>query len=293
MGTLRGMTSPGDLVVSGAAHTWVLPASRELWRQRKDVLGALDKLRAFLLGKKVRIACTGMPGVGKTVLLDHITGRAFQAAYKPPGTSHAAEARSLSLKGRSVAFTIVPGQDSPQRHDALDAAFETKALPDGVVHVVSNGYATLRSETARQVEAAAWPNLEAFLASRRQQEVDELEQVCARLRASLRRQHKPSWLLVALTKVDLFQDGLAAAEAWYGPKADSPFADRLRTLQGQIGADRFQWGVAPVCAWPEDFEFGDTLVLSGFKTPERDHYLATFLEALEGLSQREIREAPR
>ncbi len=285
------MASPSDLVVSGAAHAWVLPASRALWRQRQDVVGAVEKLRAFLLGRKIRLACTGMPGVGKTVLLDHITGRASQTGYKPPGVSHAVEKRDLSLEGRRVAFSIVPGQDSPQRHDALDAAFDPKALPDGVIHVVSNGYVTLRSEEARRLEAVAWPSLDAFLAVRRQQEVADLDLVCTRLNAVLRRNHKPSWLLVALTKVDLFQEDLAQAEAWYGPDADSPFADRLRRLQGKIGSDRFQWSVAPVCAWPEDFDFGDFTVVSGFKSPERDHYLTTFLEVLDGLSQREIREA--
>lgn len=171
--------------------------------------------------------------------------------------------------------------------------FDPKKAPDGVIHVVANGFVALRSEEARKLEAAAWPELEKFLDLRRQQELEELGQVCGHLRNLLRRGNRPSWMLVAVAKVDLFQGQLASAEDWYGSSSRSPFAEHLRQLQWQIGADRFQWAAAPVCAWPEDFDFGDTTIASSFKIPERDHYLATFMETLDGLTQREVREAPR
>jgi len=63
---------------------WVLPVAKEAYQHRDEIQKAWQKILAILLGKKTKIAFTGMAGTGKTVLFDYLTDKAYKRDYKPP-----------------------------------------------------------------------------------------------------------------------------------------------------------------------------------------------------------------
>ena len=67
---------------------WMGPALTA-YRHRADLKEMLTGGLARLLGKAVSLAFTGMQGAGKTVLLDHLTGKAQGQDYKMPRQSQA------------------------------------------------------------------------------------------------------------------------------------------------------------------------------------------------------------
>ena len=65
---------------------WMGPALTA-YRHRADLKEILTGGLARLLGKAVSLVFTGMEGAGKTVLLDHLTGKALGKDYKKPRQS--------------------------------------------------------------------------------------------------------------------------------------------------------------------------------------------------------------
>ncbi|HUK91999.1 MAG TPA: hypothetical protein VLZ81_16485, partial [Blastocatellia bacterium] len=111
--------------------SWMLPAAKELYQRRDEITGAWEKITALLLGKKRSIAFTGMAGVGKTVLFDHLTGKAYKQGYTPPSTSLVKEAGKVSFQKKRIHITVIPGQDSMPRLEAVDEIFFGKKGVDG------------------------------------------------------------------------------------------------------------------------------------------------------------------
>jgi hypothetical protein len=62
------------------------------------------------------------------------------------------------------------------------------------------------------------------------------------------RRERPTWLVVAVTKADLFADDIDAAVHYYSPGSGSPFGDKLDELRALAGGARLSIDVLPVCA---------------------------------------------
>ncbi len=62
------------------------------------------------------------------------------------------------------------------------------------------------------------------------------------------RRERPTWLVVAVTKADLFADDLDAAVHYYSPGSGSPFGDKLDELRALAGGAKLSIDVLPVCA---------------------------------------------
>ena len=62
------------------------------------------------------------------------------------------------------------------------------------------------------------------------------------------RRERPTWLVVAVTKADLFADDLDAAVHYYSPGSGSPFGDKLDQLRALAGGAKLSIDVLPVCA---------------------------------------------
>jgi hypothetical protein len=76
---------------------------------------------AAIIGQRTSIAFTGMEGVGKSVLLDQLTGKAFKPGYQLPFRSQAIEAGKPQSASRRLLVKIVPGQaNSSPRQLALE-----------------------------------------------------------------------------------------------------------------------------------------------------------------------------
>jgi hypothetical protein len=142
---------------------------------------------------------------------------------------------------RGYRFRVVPGENAATRLGALDEVFHDEPV-DGVLHVVANGYATPRRAGGTTGTATA---------TREEQLAAELEDwsiTAHRIASMAVRRDRPTWLIVAVTKADLFADDVEAAVDYYSPGSGSPFGDKLDELRALAGGARLSIDVLPVCA---------------------------------------------
>src|SRR4051794_32000499 len=87
--------------------------------QNKEQIASLVRRGwEYLLGKRTRLAFTGMQGVGKTVLLEYLSGAAFKPGYQPPLQSQRMESKTFRAGGARVAVGVIPGDASNPRYVA-------------------------------------------------------------------------------------------------------------------------------------------------------------------------------
>ena len=236
-----------------------------LARGRERVTGALHR-------RYPSVAVTGMTGVGKTELVDHLCGRSAADTPEALAESGSAVMERRVRRGRRLTgfrFRVVPGENAATRLGALDQVFHDDPV-DGVLHVVADGLATGR-RTAGTTGAA--------VVEREQQLARELDDwtVTAHRIASMavRREH-PTWLVVVVTKIDLFPDRVDEVVRSYSPGSGTPFGDRLDELRALAGAAKLSIDVLPVCSHLE--------AESAVSTQVRDSYLATLEARMAQLS---------
>jgi len=263
--------------------SWLIPVAKEAYKSRAQIAGTWERVVTRVKGKKMEIAVTGLSGAGKTALLDHLTGKAFHLGYKPPGLSFSLEKGDMPAKGFRIGLSTIPGQDSRPRLAALPKVFETKRPIDGVIHVVSNGFISLRERASQQVliNDLGVDTIEKLRQRFLKEELSDLEETLGYVRRSLRKSQKPTWMIVAVAKCDLFQDKITDAERYYSRSGDSPFVQKMQSFMNQVGSDNFNWEAVPVASWLEDFQWGGEKLPSQFKQEERDHLIAKFAEVLE------------
>jgi hypothetical protein len=122
------------------------------YRHRDDLRHMASTIWKKLFGTKTCLAFTGMSGAGKTVLFDHLSGRAFEQGYQSPLRSQKMEQGDITSEAQKLKVHVVPGQDAQPRRHALDGLFDGKGRVEGVVHVVCNGFATVRSPSTKRFQ---------------------------------------------------------------------------------------------------------------------------------------------
>ena len=215
------------------------------------------------------VAVTGMTGVGKTELVDHLCGR--------PAPAHASESGSAVMERRvrrdrrlrGFRFRVVPGENAATRLGALDEVFHDHPV-DGVLHVVANGYATGRRPAG--TTGAATVDRQEQLA----RELEDWSITAHRIAAMAIRRPHPTWLIVVVTKVDLYVDDVDAVVSSYSPGSGTPFGDRLDELRALAGAAKLSVDVLPACSHLEDG--------SPVSRRQRDAYLAALEARMAQLS---------
>jgi hypothetical protein len=263
--------------------SWLLPVAKEAYKNREELKSIWDRIYSAVFGQKKKLAFTGMAGVGKTVLFDHISGEAYKKGYIPPGTSLTKEAGKITAPKKRMHITVIPGQESPERMQAIIDLFENKKPIDGIIHVVANGFIEPRGENSEKVLIEKGVDtIDKFRTYQLALELKDLHATCEIIRRAIHTHRKPKWMLVAVTKVDLYYSGIAQAAQYYAPDGDSDFVRRLKQLQEQVGTDNFSWDALPVCSWLDDFQWNKQVTPSTLKPHQRDHYLATFAKRLEG-----------
>lgn len=206
---------------------------------------APERASRLLRHRYPTVAVTGMTGVGKTRLADRLSRRASSQTSQQTGQevgSAVMERRTRrNARLRGYRFRVVPGENAATRLGALDEVFHDEPV-DGVLHVVAYGHATPR-RTGGTTGVA--------LASREDQLAAELEDwsiTAHRIASMAVRRERPTWLVIAVTKADLFADDVDAAVHYYSPGSGSPFGDKLDELRALAGGAKLSIDVLPVCA---------------------------------------------
>ena len=187
------------------------------------------------------VAVTGMTGVGKTQLADRLARRASGDGAAEVGSAVMERRTRRSPRMQGFRFLVVPGDNAATRLGALDEVFHDEPV-DGVIHVVANGHATPRRTAGTTGSATA---------TREEQLAAELEDwaiTSHRIASMAVRRDKPVWLVIAVTKADLYADDLEDVVHYYSPGSGSPFGDKIDDLRALAGGAKLSVDVLPVSA---------------------------------------------
>lgn len=270
---------------------WVLPtanAAIAAIKNRDAIAKAWDQIASRAPGKQIRIAVVGEAGVGKSVLVDYLLGDAYSRGYKPPSQSSTIERDSRKFDKHRYIFSVVPGQPVHRdRRNDLQDTVGGKNPVDGVIYVVANGYHELRSMMAHDVAAQLkLQDIPSLVKDRRAAEIADFERTLTVLRSAIGNHRRPSWLLLAVNKVDLYSTtgSLNAAQSHYLGDA-SKFQALMTDFLGRVGSDNFMFANVPVCGWLDHFRFKDLEVKSELTPAQRDVMLVNALSIIERLSK--------
>ncbi|MFC0542439.1 GTPase domain-containing protein [Kutzneria chonburiensis] len=238
-------------------------------------------LNPFALSE-LAIALTGMRGAGKTTLHKALRHRLPIGESAKRGESPDKERDRFVLEtpvGRKrVKLVVVPGQkDSPPGRRTISEVFMGSSAPTGVLHSTSCGYSTIWDPNTQRAAldlvpagAPALPAVQRIQNYNLQHELDDFLQTKDLLQQAWQYTTKPIWLVLAVSKVDLYrtQSALDDAGRYYIPAADpakdSEFSRELRGLVDFVGQGRFvhkdgggqpviRIAVLPVCAYLEAY----------------------------------------
>jgi hypothetical protein len=185
------------------------------------------------------VAVTGMTGVGKTQLVDRLARRASGDGVAEVGSAVMERRTRRSSRLQGFRFLVVPGDNAATRLSALDEVFHDEPV-DGVIHVVANGCATPRRTAGTTGTATA---------TREEQLAAELEDwaiTAHRIASMAVRRDRPVWLVIAVTKTDLYADELDEVVHYYSPGSGSPFGNRIDELRALAGGAKLSVDVLPV-----------------------------------------------
>lgn len=246
-----------------------MPDHRDQRRPRRvpaTVARGRDRLADLVQHRYPTVAVTGMTGVGKSELVDHLCGRESEGGVPESGSAVLERRVRRGRRLRGFRFRVVPGENAANRLGALDEVFHDDPV-DGVLHVVANGLATGRRPAG--TTGSVQVDQETQLA----RELEDWTVTAHRIAAMAVRRNRPTWLIVVVTKADLFADSVEDVVRSYSPGSGTPFGDRLDELRALAGAAKLSIDVLPACSH---------LAADAAVTPaQRDTYLAA-LEARMG-----------
>jgi hypothetical protein len=236
------MSGPSERIKEGLAHKGRAAVGASLATGALTALSAApQKLTPLFRKRYPMVAVTGMTGVGKTMLADRLARRSTPTTSADVGSATLERRTRRSSKIHGFRFLVVPGDNAATRLGALDEVFHDEPV-DGVLHVVANGFATPRR--AGGISGSA-------IATRTDQLAAELEDwtiTAHRIASMAVRRDKPVWLIIAVTKADLFPGELEAAIEYYSPGSGSPFGNKVDELRALAGAAKLSIDVLPVCS---------------------------------------------
>lgn len=251
---------------------YVIKAGKAAYKRRGQIKKMWEQIYEKTLGRKVEIAFTGMPGVGKTVLFDYVSGNASEEGgrYIKPFTSFESEKKTIKIpRDESYGFpkkrvirTVIPGTTNIHLK-TLEDMFERGPGVDGIIHVVCNGFVEVRIDNAVRslINEHNIKTVEAFRKYQMDLELEDLKETCRFIQGSIARNQRPSWMIIVVAKVDLYHCCLDDVLYSYSPDGDTDFSKYLSAFSSltKMGDTL---NVYPVCCCLEDFTWNEDTVES-------------------------------
>ncbi|MFD5558877.1 hypothetical protein ACFWIA_34265 [Streptomyces sp. NPDC127068] len=246
------------------------------------------------------LAFTGEPGAGKTMLFDALSEGGIRLGGGETTKSLTAESghRSLvlgSLRIR-VSALVVPGQVAQERDRAMNQILSEHTSPKGIIHVVCWGHNKVWNRSNQNVldrtarDGSGNLTQESVRSWHLEKEAADFEQLCDRIQETRAAERSLRWLVVAVSKADLYWDRIHDARDHYIPGSDtsaqppageSAFCTALRDLADQTD---LRIAVVPISSQLLRHTFSDTL------RPQFSQLDSTGVGALLGHLYRTLKE---
>jgi hypothetical protein len=229
------------------------------------------------------VIVTGLAGAGKSVLASHYSGEASSLGWALPNTSNDVEIKPITIGAWTKIVSVVPGQDNAERARVLDYALNQSDSLEGIIHVVDWGYTTLRDDSVRKsmVDVRKIDTVDKFREHNLQRELREFEELLGNVKQSIRNGRGPKWIVIAVSKIDLYESTLDDAQQYYHPGCGGPFSRLVESFYSAVGKDNIQVVCTPVCAQPEAFEWNGHKVTSQIDSVTKQrNYLRQFVDSL-------------
>jgi hypothetical protein len=194
------------------------------------------------------VAITGEQGAGKTVLYAALA-QAIRIGDKDSTRSPDIEKRRavfrLGSRRAQVSVVVIPGQASEERERGLSATMGGTASPHGMIHVVCWGYnKTWQRRGQREIDLALDAedpdfDQESVREWHLRKEAEDFRDLCERI-IDQRAAKRLRWMLIAVTKCDLYWDRIDLARDHYIPGGtgnESEFCTLLRDLADETSIE--------------------------------------------------------
>lgn len=257
------------------------------YKYRRQIQNFWIKLQIKAGIGRPSVVITGRAGVGKSVLTSYYHGEANNLHWSYPPQSTDVEIKPIQIGDWTKIFHIIPGQDIKERRVGLDQAFNKADGVEGVIHVVDWGYTSVRDTTVRgQMVDQGINTIEKFREQSLKKELEDFKSILDILALSISNNRGPKWLVIAVHKIDLYENNLHEAQKYYHPDLDNEFAKEISKLVSKVGQDNIKIGCFPICCCPESFEWGKEKVASQIDSAMKyKSYIKSFIEKVAMIQQ--------
>lgn len=261
----------------------ILKPATYVYKYRHKINEFLVKARVkFKLGVSPHILVLGRGGVGKTVLLDHISDEASSKEWQLPETSSTTELKTAELGEWYKIIAVAPGQNTLERRKAVDNALNTKNNLQGIIYLTDFGYTEIRNEALKEeLVQEGLTDIDSIRKKNLDLELEEFDTFLTFLEHAILNERGPKWLIIGVNKIDLYFDHLKDAQRYYDPECNGKFKDRIEKLYSQIGRHKLKVICLPVCSLNEPYSWNNLEVTSKINSSMRSrNYLKAFIDQI-------------